>query len=270
MHSSKTIFIGISCFSLICGVISCANDWGKFSLIEEYYKLTGEYKNPPSKTLKIDITDYVRSLNHYYKSDPISCLDEAFWMRDFASDEFFFEVITSEPFYVQKTFYFLYLPQKRVLGFEKARKNCENIKKAVYSCLYKPWKSNDDMEVKFSVINLLIRFIERYQNSIISLRSDEKYMKELSREIIRWKSVMNYILSHSSNGAINYNYFFSTFYKFVGAGVVVFPKYNEGNSKYYLLLATSLHHIIRKKDTKIFEIDHPELPFFSGSYFEES
>ena len=66
--------------------------YGKTSLMEKYFKLTGR-KDDPKIGLEIQYVEYVRFLADYFKDNPLRCLEEVFEMRDFSFDELFFDSI---------------------------------------------------------------------------------------------------------------------------------------------------------------------------------
>jgi hypothetical protein len=253
---------GFLFISYFFGFISCSNR--KVSLMEDYYKMVGE---PLGVLIKIKITDYVKFLKEYYVNDPISCLEEAFWMRDFAFDEIFFQVILSDPIIYTEDPQYIYLPRAHTPIFYLARKSCEHIKSLIVNRLCIPCHSEEDLELNFSVIEIMIKFIKRYINLVDCFRFFSVYRDELNKDVTTWKEVMRYISSHSGNGKLEYNYFFSTFHRFIRPGVREYPIFESASPQKYLLLNVSIHNIVKRKDPEFFEIDHPEFPFLIAIIF---
>jgi hypothetical protein len=258
MHIQEKISIFYLFHLLLCTVTG-SFEGKRPSLMSSYFKLVGTYQEKPSRYLKIDATDYIKYLKEYYESDPLCCLEEVYAMNDKAFDRIFFFVI----FYEYSSF-FIFPPQNHIVDFFYALINCEQIKKIVWTRFFRPASLNKEVEVNFSVIRLLIRFLARYINTAFSPCPHKEYIEFLSKNFKMWEFAMRTLSSLSPNGAIDYNHFLLIVQQLKKKNLLEFEGYESNDSKYYFLFAIYLQHIIKKRDFNLFQVTHPDLPFIVG------
>ena len=241
-------YVFISLFSWLCSV-NCGIENKRASVMREYFKLTGNYSTKPFHTLEIDCSDYINFLKDYYVADPISCLEEVYEMNNVHFEAMFFEILTVK--YIQ---YYIRFPRSNKIY--TAVTSLKLIEVMIRKILFKPFCSSDDMEKKFSIIRLLIKFLKRYLNTYLHPQSYADCDDTL--ELIKaWEHVMTFFPSISSNGIIDYDYFFTIFHS------LRTTKYTKMDIQDSVLLETVIHHLIVLKDIKLFDISHPYLPFLA-------
>ena len=67
------------------------------------------------------------------------------------------------------------------------------------------------------------------------------------------------------SGTIGYTHFFILFSRL---GKISLTGYDENQSKYYLLFATYVHNIVKRRDFKLYERKHPDLPLLISIIME--
>jgi hypothetical protein len=136
-----------------------------------------------------------------------------------------------------------------ILGFRVGR-TCDGIKTIVQNLFAEPYKTENEIAKKFSIIKILIKFAERYS--------------QLDDDVKAWKFTMIHLPTVFLNETFDYLRFFSIYYGTFMKPRGSFPEYKESDSPYFFLLAIVITHIIRTKDSNLFKVDHPELPYFAG------
>ena len=85
----------------------------------------------------------------------------------------------------------------------------------------------------------------------------KKILGNLLKLVDDLKFVMRTFSFDFSSGSIDYNQFFPLFSRL---GKISLKGYDENHSGNYLLLATYLHNIVKRRDFKLYESKHPDLP----------
>jgi hypothetical protein len=238
-------------FTLLSCLIWGSTEYDEPSMMQEYFKLT------PSKDKRYEInyTDFLIFSTKYYQTNPVSCLEELYSMKDCGLDTLFF-------FNRSNGGCLTIFPRVHIPNYLESKQVCKNIKWMVINLFLEPFRSTSGMEKTFSVINQLIRFIERHAKYIMPISSfSPDLMNELDH-VEAWKFVMKSYSSYWPNGTIDFLHHIFPILNFLIKPVIR----NKDHIGYmnYLLLITCLNHIIKEKDFRIFEFNHPELPFLIG------
>jgi hypothetical protein len=201
-----------------------------------------------------------------YMSDPEGCLKIVLNLKCIPIERLFFSVILSE--FIR---FDVPLPSNPINTFENIFMICDRIRIIVACLFYQPFYSEEEMNRRFVIIRLYIRFAKKYIEYPDVSSSLENYggkIQILSLHIKAWRFAINYLPIISPNGKIDYLQFFSFFHKHIRSCSSSFPEYNEKYAEYYFLFATLLNQMCEKKDLDLFIVDHPDLPFLVGLLIE--
>ena len=234
-----------------------------FDLRGEYHKLIEDNLENNTVVLAIDIAKY-DILIEYFKADPKACLAEVNEIGDYAFDELFFKVIWRD--HTCGIVMIFSDPQVVPLDILHIQVMGEKLIKMAISYLFTPYRSETEMTEGFKIIEILFKFMKRHKNLLLHFPpdpSDELF--ELSRKSVAsfpkriddLKFVMRTFSFDFPNGTIDYIQFLILFSRL---GKISLKGYDENQSGYYLLLATHLHNIIKRRDFTLYESKYPELP----------
>jgi hypothetical protein len=199
---------------------------------------------------------YVQFVIEYYRAEPEKCLREAFKINDRHFAELFFDILSSQ----KNEEYYMARNSDPIVCSIDIRCNIESL---VRNVLFEPYDSLKELQEKIVVINLLIEFFKRYLDpsyyvpafKSISLQQD-------SKEIERWEQAIDFLLHNSQQGEIDYNFLVSFVPWPNGSNDLEFPSQPEDKfDRYSLIFFSYIHYIIRGKDHRVFDFNHPDLVF---------
>jgi hypothetical protein len=233
MYSYESLINCFLFFLLFC-TISSGADHGKPSLMHEYFKSSAiSYQEDEVEKTCVDLTEFLMFLEKYYKSDPLSCLEEVYSIRDPSFDKIFF--VNRIRYHSED---FVDLPLIHRPNLSGAIEICHGIKMTVLRHLFKPFKSKHDLEMTSSIINQLTKFLERYIRLVFLPKNRTADVNMYLRHIKAWRFVIRTFSSYLPNGSIDYHQLFPILSYLTKSEGIKDQKYDENNYKYYLLLAT--------------------------------
>jgi hypothetical protein len=214
--------------SLCTSTISSLNDF--FSILELHGK--------KSCIIWFDKSSpYVNFLIDYYNRDRRAFFEEAFPIDDIFFNNLLFRVISNKKF----DRHGLYLDGHRGLI---AFNICWYIEITILNILFESYSSSRKFKENISLINILIKFLERYS--------------QIPKQIEKWKQVLKCCLDDSSNITIQYDLLYSLVLWQKNYKDLVIP--HVSHDKFVsncLLFYSNINQIINGKDFKIFEFNHP-------------
>ena len=251
----------IGCFYLIFLFPHClcsdANN-NLFSLI----KLFNFIKDPERKVTifsKHDIS--FKFLIDYYGTNPQECLSQVFKLRHIHFESLVFYIISTRytSFHIPAS-----LTQWEVIISTDMIRGL--VKVLILNLFFKPYSSTKEMTKSFSIIEILIKFAQRY----IGLSILSKFIEEtVSNDIKDWKFAMKFLPNVYLNGTIDYNQFISFLHWLLRTGRNYSLEFKALDSPYYFLFVILLNQIIRRKDLSLFENSYPDLPFLFALILSE-
>ena len=203
-------------------------------------------------------------LKKYFEADPKACLAGVNEVGDYAFDELFFKVIGDYEFFGE--LWINFIPQVRPSQLlDDTLTICRKITEMAFDYLFTPYRSEAEMTEGFKTIEILIKFMKRYIRLLnqFPLESREvfkgfrKDYGNLSKLVDDLGFVMKNFSFDFPNGTIDYTQFLILFSRL---GKISLEEYDENHSKYYFLFATYARNIEKRRDFKLYECKHPDLP----------
>jgi hypothetical protein len=217
-----------------------------FSMRDDYFtRFRDVLLNFPTCIMFDDSQEYVNFLIKFYESDPIACLNEAFTIDDSLFAYLLFNIISTRGDKQS----FLCLDDNHC---KRALEICNYIKSMIIDILFEPYDSLAKLQKNNSVIQLLIKFLQKYSKS-------SYYLPLFSKDIERFQNTINYLLVNSPDGNIYYKFLFSLGLWPNGKIDFILTSNSDEFSKNGLTFFSYLHQIIRGKDFKIFECQDSDL-----------
>jgi hypothetical protein len=257
-YSGVTGMIFVLFFSIFLNNLCiCAVTNDKFSSLRGFFPL---FESIRQDSLKRIITFdkslyYIQFVIEYHKAEPEKCLREAFTINDLHFDDLFFKILSSQ----KAKEYYLARNSKPIFRASTIRLN---IKTLVLNIVFEPYSSLKELQEKILLINLLIDFLKRYSDPSYftrRLRSNSKF--ELNT-IELWQRLMYYLLDNSHQGEIDHNFLISFIPWPNGPKQLVFPRDSEDKfHSFGLIFFWYINYIIRGKDHRLFDFNHPDLVF---------
>jgi hypothetical protein len=216
------------------------NHWVKFdgSLGPDNFDIS--FNEKWTQYVKFDSSlGYVNFVKKYHETFPHACLTEAFEIDSPFLDYLLLSIISTP----DRDFYSMDAACEPI---SVARMILTELKLLVEDFLFEPYDSQVQLLENAAVLDLFFQFFRKYS---------EKSNQPFSETIFHWTSIKDYLLTDSHNGAIDYNLLF-VFPWPNGILRDTLPFYDEENSHDYLIFAANLHRLIRRKDFKLFQLDH--------------
>ena len=229
----------------------------KLGLRREYQKLIKDIPGTGNPIIS-NISNY-DALSKYFESDPVVCLNGVFEMGDYAFNELFFSVIWNGVSNVSVRIFSV--PRVLPSGLFHIENMCKGITEMAMIHLFTLYKSETEMAEGFKIIEVLIKFAKNYIELFCyrTESAENSYyrgnLRNLSKPIEDLKFVMRSF--DFTNGTIDDTQFFILISRL---GPTSLKGYDENLSGYYLLLATHLNNIIKRRDFTLYESKYPELP----------
>jgi hypothetical protein len=229
--------------SLCTSTISSLNDFFP-TLNEEIYRQESSYIVWFDNSMP-----YVKYIIDYYKKEPQALFEEAFPNENIYFNELLFAVISSRNFDIHG----MNLNSDRTLLACQIRRDIE---KTIISILFES-SSRMKFKKKISLINILIKFLEKYAQLSYFRDTYDLTPAEVSKRVEFWEYLIKGHLYDSLNGIIQYDLLFSFVFWPIDSENLVLPFSSDdefvGNC---LIFYSSIHQIIDNRDFKIFEFDH--------------